>query len=311
MLANGLDVIFIRFVLKIIMGTDCKSEASEWGGNGNSNIMRNRIIITFFFLFTVNLFGQNISLIKDSILNTYKRSGFCSANFISIGENEYGIRKGFWKTYDWSHDYAYIVKDAEQNPISGNYWFYREGEYLDGKKNGKWDYYVIEDITFKKILHKQLNFNNGVYEGEYKYFHLNKKIAHKGVMVNKKREGVVNTYYENGKLKHKVFYKNNLLEGKVIGFYSNGKIEKESNYKNDKLDGVYHYYHDNGQLWIEKIYEKGLLMNVTANYDFKGNKRDKGTLKNGNGTLKFYNKRDILIITETYKEGFKISEEIF
>ena len=273
--------------------------------------MKNKLIILFYFFFSLNSYCQNITLVKDSILNNYKRSGFCAATFIDSGEKEFSRRKGFWKIYDWAYDYVYIVKDKEQNPISGNYWFYEEGEYVDGKKNGNWDYYVVEDITFKKILHKQLNFNNGVSEGKYNYFHLNKKIAREGTWLNLKQNGIVKTYYENGKLKRTEFYKNNLREGKSVDFYLNRKVQLERNYKNNTINGVCRVYHDKGQLWTERIYNNGLIMNVSFNYDVNGNKKEKGTLKDGNGTLLLYNKKGMLITKITCRDGLKISEKNF
>lgn len=301
----------------------------------SSNIMKNKFIITFFFLFTVNLYSQDIILIKDSILNNYKRSGFCSETFINSGKKDFSRRIGFWKTYSMVNDGVYISKDENGEPIIGTYWIYQEGEYQDGKKNGQWDLYAIEDLTFKKILYKQLHYKNGVKEGEYKYYHLNKKVARQGQYVSGVREGKTRVYYDtgklkitlfykndsiegkatffysNGKLERTAFYKNNLLEGKMIYFYSSGKIKSERNYIMNQLDGIYHYYHNNGKLWIEKLYSKGLLLNVTSNNDSNGNKRDKGTLKDGNGTLKLYDEKDILRRIETYKDGLKISEENF
>ena len=79
----------------------------------------------------------------------------------------------------------------------------------------------------------------------------------------------------------------------------------------DKLDGVDRYYHENGQIWIERIYDNGLLLNVIANYDSTGKKRDKGTLKDGNGTLNLYDENNTLKRIETYKDGLKTSEENF
>ena len=139
--------------------------------------MKSKHIIILLFLFTLNSYSQHTILVKDSILSNYKRSGFCSENFTQIGKTKYAKREGFWQTYNMVDDYTYVTKDDKGRPISGTYWVYGEGEYRDGEKNGKWDFYVIEDLTFKKILYKQINFKNGIAEGEYKYFHFNKKIA--------------------------------------------------------------------------------------------------------------------------------------
>ena len=44
-------------------------------------------------------------------------------------------------------------------------------------------------------------------------------------------------------------------------------------------------------------------MNIVSCFDNKGNKLDKGTLLNGNGTVKYYHENGILTEIKKYKEG--------
>lgn len=298
--------------------------------------MKNILIATYFFLFTINIFSQNLIFVKDDIMNYYMKSGYSSKNFIPTGKIDNNqLRQGLWKDYEVITDLVFVIKNGKPEQIFGKFLMYGEGEFIDGKRNGKWDFYVIEDKTFKKILNQQLIFNNGILENEFKYFYSNKKIACEGNYLNNKLEGIIKSYYNDGKLYGTRFYKNNLKNGNHKYLYPNGKIELEHNfidgiknglyqtnypngktnekfyYKMGKEDGVYQYYYENGQLWIEKIYNNGLLLNVNANYDSYGKERDKGTLKDGNGTVKYYDENGIVYTIVTFKEGLKISEQNF
>jgi antitoxin component YwqK of YwqJK toxin-antitoxin module len=82
-------------------------------------------------------------------------------------------------------------------------------------------------------------------------------------------------------------------------------------YKMGESDGTYKYYYENGQLWVEKEYKNGLLMNVIGNFDPKGNHRDKGTIKDGNGTVNYYTEEGKVYSRQTFQEGKKIMEETY
>ncbi|MES2575277.1 MAG: toxin-antitoxin system YwqK family antitoxin [Bacteroidota bacterium] len=280
--------------------------------------------------------SQNLVYVKDKVMDNYMQNGYASKNFVPNGKTDSNnLRQGFWKDYEVITDVAFVIKNNKPEKVLGRFLIYGEGKYMDGKRIGKWDFFVIEDQTFKKILNQQLNFNNGVLEGSFKYFYSNKKIACEGNHRDNKLDGTVKTFYDNGKPYEIKLYKNNLkdgiqktfypdgkikvennfIEGKTNGlcqyFYSNGKTEEKFYYNMGKEDGLYQYYHENGQLWIEKTYSNGALMNIIVNYDSDGKPRDFGTLKDGQGTGKYYDKNGKIYTIITYKDGFKVSEENF
>lgn len=74
-------------------------------------------------------------------------------------------------------------------------------------------------------------------------------------------------------------------------------------------NSIYKYYYENGQLWIEMEYKNGLLMNVIGSYDNMGNPREKGTIKDENGTVIYYTEDGKIYSVETFKDGKKIKEE--
>lgn len=303
--------------------------------NVNRNIMKKTIKIIFLYI-SINSFGQEVSFIKDKILDNYMVSGYSTKNFIPKGETDsQKIRQGIWKDYEVIKDFACINDGFKPKQVFGNFLLYGEGNYINGKRNGKWLIYTIEDLSFKKILHKEVNYNNGILEGEFKYFFPNKKIAMTGQYVNNELEGTIKSFHQNGKIYGTRLYKNGLKDGKHIYIYSNGKIELEHNfingikdglyqlnysngniqekfnYKMGKEDGLYQYFYENGQLWIEKTYENGLLLNVNGSYTKDGNLRDKGTIKNGNGTVIHYTEEGKIYAILTFQNGLKVKEENF
>ena len=76
-------------------------------------------------------------------------------------------------------------------------------------------------------------------------------------------------------------------------------------YKYGKATGEWKIYHENGKIYQVRLWEKGKFMDLISCFDNKGNLLDKGTLINGNGTVKFYNGNGKLIRTETYNNGEK------
>lgn len=264
------------------------------------------------------------------------KSGYSTKNFTPTGEtNNQNQRQGFWKDYEVVNDYTCIHNGLKPKQIFGNFLLYGEGNFVDSKREGKWMFYTLEDLTYKKIIQKEVNYKNGILEGEFKYFFPNESVAMSGNFKNDKLEGTVKSFHTNGKIYGTRFYENGLKVGKhiyiysngktelehsfvngikdssYIAYYSNGNIQEKFNYKMGKEDGLYQYFHENGQLWVEKVYENGLLIDVKGNYSKNGKSRDVGTLKNGNGTVIHYTEDDKIYLIVTFKNGLKESEKKF
>ncbi|HEY5405926.1 MAG TPA: hypothetical protein VIJ92_02520 [Ginsengibacter sp.] len=91
-------------------------------------------------------------------------------------------------------------------------------------------------------------------------------------------------------------------------FYENGKLRTISHYKNKKYEGLMVFYHQNGKLWSERIYKNGISYNVLSNYNSDGVPVEKGTLKDGNGSLYIYNPNGTLLRIENYQNEKRIDE---
>lgn len=90
-------------------------------------------------------------------------------------------------------------------------------------------------------------------------------------------------------------------------FYENGMVSSIARYKDGKYHGMMLFYHQNGKLWSERIYTDGIPFTVISNYNSYGNPVEKGTLKDGNGTLYIYNSNGSLLRIEEYQNQQKIN----
>ena len=173
-------------------------------------------------------------------------------NNLIIFEGEYlnGVR---WngKGFDPNNNIVYELKEGEgfikEFHENGKLKF--EGEYKNGKKNGKGKEYnpggkLIFDgeylynyrIKGKEFLNGKLEF-----EGEYLY---DKKYNGKGYDKNgiviyevNNGNGKVKEYYNNGKLKFEGEYINGLKNGKVKEYFESGEIKFDGEYLNGiKID---------------------------------------------------------------------------
>lgn len=272
--------------------------------------MKTKFIKTLFFLLTLNSFGQEMTFVKDEILNKYKETGFLTTNFIPVGEIDGKYDKqGFWKDYIKIKDFTYIANNEKPQRVTGLFLIYGEGSYNNSERIGKWNYYTIEDKTFKKVPQKEVNYIDGFLDGEFKYFFPNGNIAITGNHDRKKNEQTIKSYYLSGEIFATEQYKDNLKTGTHTSFYRNGTINQKITYDKGKKNGIQQYYHKNGKLWTEQIFSNGLLLNIKGNYTQDGKLRNKGTLKDGNGTVIIYNEEDKINTIITYKKGLKINEK--
>jgi len=161
-----------------------------------------------------------------------------------------------------------------------------------------------------------------------KEFYENGEIKAKGKVENNKKNGKWKLYYENGNIfqigaysngnevwNWKTFHENGKIhqfgkfnDGKQTGewnfFYSNGDRRGIGTLNNGKRIGIWKwYFNNNGQIQTERSWNNGKLIEIICCYDGQGNKLDKGTLINGNGTMKLYDINGELQETILYKNG--------
>jgi antitoxin component YwqK of YwqJK toxin-antitoxin module len=128
--------------------------------------------------------------------------------------------------------------------------------------------------------------------------------------VNGLRNGTETTYYKNGAVKSKRNFLNDTIRDTSIYYYPNGSIQEEDIYKNGEIS-EWRYYYESGQLWVQKEYKDGKYFNILQLYDLKGTPLDHGTLKDGNGTVKYYTEDTKIYLIRTFESGEIINEERF
>lgn len=199
-----------------------------------------------------------------------------------------------------------------QIEISGNYInnlldgekkeYYKNGQvkniehYTLGERDGRCTYYKENGIiTTDEEFRRNLNYITG----KWKYY---KNGQLKSVELYH-RKGVVEWkyYFPNGKLKEIRQYEYQGIVPIEVGtwkyYYPSGKIRRIKTFDNDKTA----FYHENGALYRVNKYTKS--MNLVSCFDNQENSLDKGTLKDGTGTVNEYNEKGELLNIATYKNG--------
>lgn len=296
--------------------------------------MRRIIFVSFVLLLSNIPYAQNLVIIRDSIMAVYMTNGFGNKHFVPKGSyDKNNARQGKWKDYEVVKSSSFFVKNDESLEEFSNYLFYGEGEFKDGKRDGDWNIYIVEDKTLKKILSQKLHYADGKPEGTFENYYPNGKIARTGTFINghmqdsstiynpdgtifakrfykdDEKDGQQNYYFKNGALEYFVKYVMGKKDGQANMYYQDGTLKESSLYKADSLHSIYTYYYPDGKIWTERMYENGRLLNITKLYGKNGSELYKGTLKNGDGTVNFYTEEGKIYLTRTYANGVAIKEE--
>ena len=245
-----------------------------------------------------------------------------------IGNYSNGNRTGKWKAYYKNGELKDIGYYLEGR-LSDEWKFYHDNgklneiiNYLDNKLNGEWKKYH-ENGKLKGIG----KHDDGKKIGEWKFYHDNEQLKRIGIYSNGKGNGEWLDYYRNGQLHKKgnylqskktgewKFYNDNgqlhqigkYIDGKPNGdwktYYKNGVLMNKGNYSNGKKTGEWQYYHENDKIHQIKLWKGNKLMEIISCFDGQGNPLDKGTIKNGNGTVKEYDVDGKLTKVKEYLDG--------
>ncbi|HFS67628.1 MAG TPA: hypothetical protein ENK67_05390, partial [Flavobacteriia bacterium] len=98
-------------------------------------------------------------------------------------------------------------------------------------------------------------------------------------------------------------YENGKYTGEWKFYHENGQLKSIGKYENGKEAGEWKVYYKNGQLYKIELWNDGKLMDIISCYDGEGNRLDKGTLVNGNGTVNYYDMTGKLTKVNTYENG--------
>jgi antitoxin component YwqK of YwqJK toxin-antitoxin module len=213
-----------------------------------------------------NVLANNSAIMEGPYELWYRGVKLVMGNF---SNNE---KEGLWKF----NNLKIPTKDPNGKIIDSlSREIYYQGYYKNDKKNGAWKYYLNQKplctIFFKDNL----------------------------------RDSTWKSFYTNGKLRCLNTYKSGLQNGLFEYYSESGTKFTSKNYVNDVLDGKYILYNQNGEEKVDIEYKMGIPFNVIVLKDNLNNVLEPGTLKDGNGTLKYYDKDGKLSKFETYKNGTK------
>ena len=223
----------------------------------------------------VEYYKNKKKIFEGKYLNDLRWNG---KGYDSLGNVVYELKngKGFVKEYN-----------------SQKYTLNFEGEYINGKRNGKgkeYDYYDGKLLFEGEYL-------NGLRVGKGKNY-CKEKIEYEGEYLYGKRHGEGKEYYSNGNLKFKGHY---LYGYRIKGkFYVNNRLEFEGEYLyNKKWNG--RGYDENGNIIYELINGNG----ESREYDDKEDLTFEGEYVNGykNGKGKEYNYNGKILFEGEYVNG--------
>jgi antitoxin component YwqK of YwqJK toxin-antitoxin module len=291
--------------------------------------MINKSIFSFLFL-------VSISLAVSAQQPKYTFKHFVSSEdpkeFVSIVPKKDGLVRTYLlistEIWDVDDDNTTFIKGGEKALVC------IEGQYKNGQNDGVFSAYIMDSIDHKKRykIWEQI-YSKGQLNGEWKTFSLNgnlvqfqtykndslngvsrnywidgKSIMEERIYFNGKSKYIQKEYSQSGKVVEETTFVNEIPNGPAKKYYPSGILKDEVILENGVPNGLRRYYYPTGKIWIESEMKNGQPWTVIANYTESGQKRDAGNLKEGNGTVIFYNEDGTIRETISYKNGKAINQ---
>jgi len=185
----------------------------------------------------------------------------------------------YYKNGDGVLVYQSFYKKGKKDGFTSDYYstgaLFAKGEYKEGEKYGKWEYFNIDGQKTSVY-----NFNS------------------KG-----KKEGEQTSYNKDGSIAAITQYKNGEKDGVQKYYNENGKIINEETYSSNKLSGIKNYDLDGKEIYASKKLD-GSSSSISTKHP-NGVTANTGDLKNGleTGTWSYYNELGVLFKTIEFKKG--------
>ena len=269
--------------------------------------MKKCLMVAFVLASSVSVYAQQPKYTHKKFVNYFDTAEFK----ISHTDN------GWTKTYILSHLAIWDVDDNNTTHVFGDEecLINIEGPFKNGKKNGIFTTYVLDsgNHSHRYKVYEQTYINDKL-NGQWKVYNLKGTLVSFQTYKNDSLDGISRNYWIDGKTimheseyfpgSHKHIEREFTSEGKLqkelsfLGdelsgfckeYYPDGSLNRTAFFEHGVLNGSFKYYHPGGKLWIDEIYKDGKEWTVLGNYDSNGKSREKGTLKNGNGTVYLYN----------------------
>jgi antitoxin component YwqK of YwqJK toxin-antitoxin module len=156
------------------------------------------------------------------------------------------IPTGTFTYYDSLGNVKAITKFSDNGKVANTQLFQKgiklsEGEYLNERKNGLWNYY-----NENSVLVAQESYVNGVPDGTWKIYYYEGSLLEEVPYVMGIKEGEWKQYFMDGAVKTKATYKNGKLEGLATFFHPNGRVFISGPYINNLKNGTWMHFSDKG-----------------------------------------------------------------
>ena len=234
----------------------------------------------------------------------FESNGKIKASGILV-DNEYnGIWVHYYENGNKKSEITYECDEKHGNSI----FYYPNGKI---KSRGLYDkdrmvenwvrYYENGNVKSEEYY----NYDEAL-EGVVKYYYPSERILAKEEWSNGK---LVKPIVRYDSLGNKILTDGN---GVMMKYHDNGVLYQYTEYKNYCRDGITKFYYDNGQLEVSFLHKYdannspiGLRMEILSSFHKDGRAREKGTLKDGNGTWIQYNDKGEIENVKHFTNGIE------
>ena len=127
------------------------------------------------------------------------------------------------------------------------------GNYINKKKQDRWEYYSEEDGSLILVE----NYNNGYLVGKsVAYLSGTQVVIEETEYVNGVKHGLYSRFYDNGVPMIETYYKNDRLNGSYVHYYPNGIVKEEGLFKDGGKVGEWKIYDISGNLVSTDTYQE-------------------------------------------------------
>ena len=268
----------------------------------------------------------------EGIVKFYYTSGKIKSEQTYVEGKKYGPVVDYFE----SNGKIKAMGNLTDNTYNGTWLYYYENgtkkseiSYKDGKKYGRSVFYYPNG----KIKSRGFYIEDKMAENWVRYYENGNIKTDENYDYNEALDGIVRYYHPNEKiLAIEEWSKGELLEpiicydslgnkilsdgeGTMLKYHDNGVLKQYIEYKRYCRDGITRFYYDNGQLEESILYKYdsknspiGLRMEILSSFHRDGKVREKGTLKDGNGTWIQYNEKGEVENVKHFTNGIEIKQ---
>ena len=162
-----------------------------------------------------------------------------------------------------------------------------------------------EQANASDVNEFEAQMKDGVFEGPYIRYHLNKNIWQKGTFLNDQVNGTVDIFDETGKLIGRDQTKDGKTDGLSKRFYPNGEIKSITEFSMNIKSGSRSTFYESGALQCKAEYKNDIIDGKSICFYENGLTKTIGSYSEGTalGVFKFFDENGEVISEEKYHNG--------